>query len=102
MQTRRQVAPAAAAGVCALLLACCLVVGAARPGTPMLGGMAAPRLRQLRAPEKYDRRPMAGWAKGAKSGGHPEPVRGLTTPDVPALGSKSASMEGEPTHNAVF
>ncbi|KAI8477459.1 MAG: Alpha/Beta hydrolase protein [Monoraphidium minutum] len=36
---------------------------------------------------------MAGRARGARAGGLPDPVRGLTAPDVPALGPKSASME---------
>jgi hypothetical protein len=44
--------------------------------------------------DAYDRKSMAGAAKGRKAGGRPDPVPGLANPDTPALSNKSASMEG--------
>ncbi|GBF94026.1 lipase member J [Raphidocelis subcapitata] len=36
---------------------------------------------------------MAGAARGRQAGGRPDPLEGLTTPDVPGLSNESASME---------
>jgi hypothetical protein len=64
-------------------------------------GAAAPaaqprRLLQYPFPkDAFDRRSMAGAAGGARAGGQSGEVGGLTNPDRPALGKRSASMEGE-------
>ena len=69
---------------------------AAARGTPLRGAAAvARRLLQYPFPkEAYDRRSMAGAANGARAGGLPDPIWGLANPDRPALGQRSASMEG--------
>jgi len=62
----------------------------------LLLASAAPAAAQYPYPyEAFDRRPMAGWARGKKAAGRPDPIPGLTNPDVPATGNLSASMEGE-------
>lgn len=70
-----------------LLLLCTSLAAAGRP------------LRFLKYPGpqgEFDRRSMVGMAPpGAVAGGRPESVPDLANPDVPAVGSSTASMEGE-------
>jgi hypothetical protein len=84
----------------ALLAAAAAPRGAARalgPGmTVVQGAKGTAKGARTAGPfpyDAYDRKPR--WAKGRRSGGQPDPVTGLRTPDLPALGPGSASMEGE-------
>jgi hypothetical protein len=92
------VLPACLLGVLLLVTQPAAAVGTLRGPRQLLETKAA-----VRSGAAYDRRSMAGAARGARATGHPQAVPDLSQADLPAAvyNGELASMEGERSHPAI-